>query len=95
MLCLLIPYVICTHIHHIIELTQVYVRTHVGNCFLPDCSLVMAEHSNTTVSACFQCMCDVLGNEKLHVHTKTWNAMDQFISLFLVCYVSKSSFIAS
>ena len=37
-------------------------------------------------------MCDVLGDEKV---TKTCNGMEQFISLFLVVYDLKSSFIAS
>ena len=43
-------------------------------------SYVMAEHSNANVHACFQCMCDVLGNEEV---SKTWNEMVKFTSLFL------------
>ena len=57
-----------------------------------DCKDVMDKHSSANVHACSKCKCHVITIEEV---TKTWNGMEQFISLFLVLYVSMASFITS
>ena len=65
----------------------------VGNCFLPDGSYVMVKRIVTQLCLLASSGC-VMCSVTRKLHTKTWNVMDQFVSLFLVRNVSKSSFIA-
>ena len=63
------------------------LHPHSLNCWKvfphADCMNVMDEPSTTTVSSCFKCLSDLLGNEEV---IDTWNTMEQFISLFLTFY---------